>query len=109
MEWIQHFTKHTAPQKKGVYQLLLLDEHGSHYSTDFKQYCKAKNIITLCMPPYLSYLLQLLNVKCFSLLKKAYSTEIAQFSKAQITYINKTKFFLTFHAAHKKVFKPETI
>jgi hypothetical protein len=61
------------------------------------------------MPPYSSHLLQPLNVGCFSPLKKAYSREINQFSKAQIIHIDKTEFFLVFHAAHKKVFKPESI
>jgi hypothetical protein len=61
------------------------------------------------MPPHSSHLLQPLDVRCFSPLKKAYSGEINQSSKARITHIDKTEFFLAFHATHNKVFKPVTI
>ena len=58
------------------------------------------------MPPHS---LQPLDVGCFGPLKKAYGGEINQFNKARITQIDKTEFFLAFHAAHKAVFKPGTI
>jgi hypothetical protein len=109
LAWIEHFDKYTVPRKKGIYRLLILDGHGSHYSTDFERFYTEKKIITLYMPPHSSHLLQPLDVGCFSALKKAYSVEINQFSKARITHIDKTEFFLAFHAAHKRVFKPETI
>ena len=61
------------------------------------------------MPPRSSHLLQPLDVGCFGPLKKAYGGQINQFSRARITHIDKTEFFPAFHAAHKAVFKPETI
>jgi hypothetical protein len=40
------------------------------------KYYKEYKIITLYMPPYLLYLLQLLNIDYFALLKQAYYTEL---------------------------------
>jgi hypothetical protein len=45
-------------------------------SYKFYKYCKEHKIVTLCMPSYLLYLLQLLDVGCFGLLKRAYYTEL---------------------------------
>jgi hypothetical protein len=51
------------------------------------------------MLPYLSYLLQLLNVGCFSPLKRAYSREIEALICNYINYITKLEFLLAFKAA----------
>ena len=68
-EWIQHFNKYTLPRAKGQYRLHVLDGHGSHHTGRFSEYCRHNSIITLCMPPYASHLLQPLNVGCFGPLK----------------------------------------
>ena len=36
--------------------MLVLDGYKSHESAEFQEYYKAHNIITLCLPPYSSYL-----------------------------------------------------
>jgi hypothetical protein len=56
------------------------------------------------MLPYLSYLLQLLNVGCFSLLKRAYSCEIEALMRYYINYITKLKFLPAFKVAFKQLF-----
>jgi hypothetical protein len=48
---------------------------------------------------HLSYLLQLLNVSCFSPLKRAYSCEIEALICYYINYIIKLKFLLAFKVA----------
>jgi hypothetical protein len=53
--------------------LLILDGYESHPNWEFKDYCLEHKVLTLCMPPYLSHVLQPLNVVCFSLLKRKYS------------------------------------
>jgi hypothetical protein len=53
-------------------RLLILDGYESYNSKEFKDYCRDNKIVTLCMPLYLLYLLQLLDVGCFAPLKKAY-------------------------------------
>jgi hypothetical protein len=56
--------------------LLILNSYESHKSLAFQDLCKENKIITLYIPPHLSYILQLLNVGCFAPLKQAYSKEI---------------------------------
>jgi hypothetical protein len=56
------------------------------------------------MLPYLSYLLQLLNVSCFLLLKRAYSCKIKALICYYINYITKLEFLLAFKVAFKQSF-----
>jgi hypothetical protein len=102
LEWIQHFDKHTAARAKGPYRMLVLDGHESHDSAEFQEYCKAHNIITLCLPPHSSHLTQPLDVGCFSVLKRAYGRQIETFIKAHINHITKVEFFLAFKAAYEQ-------
>jgi hypothetical protein len=61
----------------GAYQLLIVDSYKSYNSHEFYKYCEEEKIIVLCMPPYSSHLLQLLDVGCFSPLKRAYGDKIS--------------------------------
>jgi hypothetical protein len=97
--WLKHFNQHTSKRSNGAYRLLILDGHESHHSAEFEAYCKENKIITLCMPPHSSHLLQPLDVGCFGPLKKAYSREIEHLIKCSITHISKTEFLPAFHAA----------
>jgi hypothetical protein len=56
------------------------------------------------MLPYLSYLLQLLNVGCFLLLKRVYSYKIKALIYYYINYIIKLKFLPVFKVAFKRLF-----
>ncbi|KAM9874235.1 transposase, partial [Verticillium dahliae] len=99
LEWIQHFDKHTKPRKTGGYRLLILDGHESHDYTDFELHCKENNIITLCMPPHSSHILQPLDVGCFGPLKQAYGRQIEEMMKAGTSHITEEDFFPAFLAA----------
>ena len=99
VDWIWHFEKHTRARTVGSYRLLILDGHESHHSDDFEEYCKENNIITLCMPPHSSHILQPLDVGCFSPLKKAYGRYIEDMMRAHITHITKDDFFPAFRSA----------
>jgi hypothetical protein len=109
LEWIKHFEKHTALQTKGIYRLLVLDGHESHMSAEFGAYCKAHNIITICLPPHSSHLTQPLDVGCFSVLKRLYGYELNTFIKAHINHITKVEFFIAFHAAYLKTMTEKNI
>jgi hypothetical protein len=56
------------------------------------------------MLSYLLYLLQLLNVVLYSLLKRYYSDRISLLARCRIYYINKETFLPAFKAAYKKTF-----
>ena len=98
-EWLKHFDQHTTNRSKGFYRLLILDGHESHYSADFEMHCKENNIITLCMPPHSSHLLQPLDVGCFGMLKKTYGQKIEHLMRCSIIHVLKTEFFPAFHNA----------
>jgi hypothetical protein len=100
LDWIKHFDMHTKARTVGIYRLVL-DGHESHQSTEFEIYCKDNNIISLCIPPHSSHLLQPLEVGCFNPLKKAYSKEIESMIRNNITHISKEDFIPTFQAAYQ--------
>jgi hypothetical protein len=68
-----------------------------------------KKIITLCMHPHSSHLLQPLNVACFSPLKRLYGDEISALARSRINHINKETFLLAFKAAFSKAFTAENV
>jgi hypothetical protein len=61
------------------------------------------------MLPYLSHLLQPLNVVPYSLLKRYYGDEISLLARNYIYYINNKTFLLASKAAFKKAFTLENI
>jgi hypothetical protein len=99
LEWIQHFDRHTKHRTTGLYRLLVLDGHESHHSTEFELFCKENKIITLCMPPHSSHILQPLDIGCFGPLKQAYGRQIENLMRASISHISKDDFFPAFFAA----------
>ncbi|CEI70977.1 hypothetical protein FVEN_g9660 [Fusarium venenatum] len=109
LDWLKHFNRATTDRSVGAYRLLILDGHESHRSADFQIYCEENNIITLCMPPHSSHLLQPLDVGCFGPLKKAYGREIEQLIKRNVTHIEKTDFFLAFYVAFQATITEKNI
>ncbi|KAL2016999.1 hypothetical protein VTK56DRAFT_2680 [Thermocarpiscus australiensis] len=99
LDWIKHFDHHTAPRAKGMYRLLILDGHKSHHSTEFELYCQESKIITLCMPPHSSHLLQPLDVGCFGPLKQAYGRQIEDLMRMHINHVSKLEFLCGFREA----------
>ena len=108
-EWIQHFNKYTKERTIGQYRLLILDGHESHISAQFQQYCKKHNIITLCMPPHSSHLLQPLDVGCFGPLKAAYNRQIENLMRLRINHITKLEFLPAFKEAFNIAFTKQNI
>jgi hypothetical protein len=93
------FEKHTAHRTKGVYRLLILDGHSSHVAPEFDLFCKEHSIITLCMPPHSSHLLQPCDVGCFAILKRLYGRQIEGYIRNRVNHIDKPDFLYTFYAA----------
>jgi hypothetical protein len=108
-EWLKHFNRYTESRTVGAYRLLIMDGHDSHNTTEFLDFCKDHKIITLCMPPHSSHLLQPLDVGCFALLKRAYSREIEDFIRCRINHITKEDFLPAFKAAFDKAITADNI
>ena len=99
IEWLKHFNRCTEARTVGAYRLLVLDGHSSHSSIEFNDYCKENKIITLCMPPHSSHLLQPLDIACFGPLKRLYSKQIENLIRCQVQHITKEDFLPAFKAA----------
>jgi hypothetical protein len=104
LEWLKHCDAHTKTRKVGVYRLLILDGHESHLNQDFKDYCLEHKILTLCMPPHSSHVLQPLDVVCFSPLKRKYSQRVRDLARQRVFHINKEGFLPAFRDAFFNVF-----
>ena len=93
LEWLTTiFEPMTRARTIGVYRLLIIDGHESHATPQFDKHCKDYNIITLCMPPHSSHILQPLDVGCFAPLKKAYGNQVANLMRLGINHIDKPEF-----------------
>ena len=108
-EWIQHFDRHTSTRTIGTYRLLILDGHESHISAQFQHYCIEQKIITLCMPPHSSHILQPLDVSCFAPLKLSYGRQIETFVRNRLNHITKLEFLSAFKEAFKAAFTEQNI
>ena len=76
-QWLESiFDPYTKDRTKGTHRLLILDGHNSHLIPLFDQFYTEHQIILLCMPPYSLYLLQPLDVGCFSVLKRSYGRQV---------------------------------
>ena len=108
-QWIQHFEKHTRSHTTGGWRILIMDGHESHNSLQFQDFCKDNNIVTICMPLHSSHLLQLLDVGCFGLLKKAYGKQVKHMIRNGINHITKLEFLPALWAAIEVTFTPSNI
>ncbi|KAH3942624.1 hypothetical protein HBH98_256080 [Parastagonospora nodorum] len=109
LQWLKHFDEHTKRRVTGAYRLLIIDGHESHDSLEFQQYCKDNKIITICMPPHSSHLLQPLDVGCFAPLKKAYGRQAEELMRNRITHITKLEFLPCFKRAFDAAITPSNI
>ncbi|KAF7574139.1 hypothetical protein PtrM4_057620 [Pyrenophora tritici-repentis] len=107
--WLRHFIDHTTARTVGGYRLLIIDGHESHQSVLFQDICKENNIITLCMPPHTSHILQPLDVGCFGPLKRAYKKEVGALANCDVNHIDKKAFLAAFLAVYKGVFSSNNI
>jgi hypothetical protein len=109
VRWPKHFDAHTKDRTVGAYRLLIVDSHESHSSHEFHKYCEEHKIITLCMPPHSSHLLQPFDVWCFAPLKRAYYTELDSWARYAVTQVKKETFLLAFCIAFNKAITKENV
>ncbi|KAL1979209.1 hypothetical protein VTN96DRAFT_6506 [Rasamsonia emersonii] len=95
------FKKHTASCTVRRYCLLILDGHSSHATAGFDKFCTERDIIPLYLLPYLSHLLQPLDVSCFSPLKRLYGQKTEEMMQNGIHSINKEDFLYIYPTVHQ--------
>jgi hypothetical protein len=108
-EFIQHFDKWTKHRTIGTHRLLILDGHGSHSTPEFDQFCSDNQIVTLCMPPHTSHLLQPLDVACFGPLKTAYGRLVQDLARKAIFHVDKADFLNMYRQARTTIHSEQNI
>ena len=103
---LEHFELHTLKQTIRLYYLLVLNSHISHVLLKFIQFYNTHNIIILCLPPYLTHILQLLNISIFRLLALAYKQLIQQHSMFSAENILKEDFLHFFQLVRQDIITP---
>ena len=103
------FHPQTKDRTKGVYRLLILDGHGSHVTPEFDLFCKDHCIITLCILPHSSHLLQPLDISCFAGIKRSYGRQIEDLMRVGVSYIDKSDFLPAYLIARTEALTPTTI
>jgi hypothetical protein len=93
LRWLQNlFILLTNARVRGRFRLLILDGYGSHLTPQFDRICAENDIIPLCIPSHSSYLLQLLDVGCFAVVKRAYGRFVSDLARKGYNYIDKYDF-----------------
>jgi hypothetical protein len=87
------------------YRLLILDDHESHATAEFDQFCMQNSIIALYMLSHTSHLLQSLYVSCFSSLKKAYDQRVETSMRLGVNHIDKDEFLVIYMSARTEAMK----
>jgi hypothetical protein len=72
---------------------LLRNEHASHVSMKFIEFCWLMNIVSLCLSFYITHYLQFLDVDYFDSLNKAYRKQFKKKYIIKMMQINKLNFF----------------
>jgi len=69
-----------------------MDGHSSYVNIKFVKFCWLKKIIPIYLPLYSTYLLQLLDLVIFLVLKRLYLSKVNKFAAYSITSINRDYF-----------------
>ncbi len=96
------FELFTRSQLRGEYQLLIDDGHTSHMSTEFITFTLANKIISLCLPPHSTHLLQPLDVSVFGPLKQNYKKLLSEKTRFSTYNIDKTDFISLIQKARQQ-------
>ena len=103
------FILSTSLRTKRGYRLLILNGHGSYLIPKFNEICEQNKVILICILVYLSYLLQPLNIDCFTVLKRSYGRMVKTKIQVGINYIDKLNFLEVYPSVRIEAFKSETI
>jgi len=69
-----------------------MDGYSSYINIKFVKLCWLKKIVPICLPPYLTHLLQLLDLVIFLVVKRLYLSKVDKYIAYGITSINREYF-----------------
>jgi hypothetical protein len=84
-------------------RFLIFNDHASHISVNFIEFCWKMNIVFLCLSSHTTHYLQSLDVDCFDSLDKVYKKQLDKKNKIEIMQINKLNFLAFLKETRKEV------
>jgi hypothetical protein len=109
LKWAEHFNKYSALRQKGKYRLLLLDNHGSHCTRQFIQYCDNNGIWLFSTIPHTTHLVQPLDVVIFQPYKHWYGKAVAEAYATGCLDFDKMELLNSLHTIRVQTFKKSSI
>jgi DDE superfamily endonuclease/Tc5 transposase DNA-binding domain len=105
IQWLKEiFIPETLPKRAGANRILLLDNHGSHITTEFMWICFQNNIRLVYLPPHSSHVLQPLDLSIFSQIKRSYRTQVEELTRFEDSApIKKIRFVAYYNHAREEV------
>jgi DDE superfamily endonuclease/Tc5 transposase DNA-binding domain len=101
--WLKEiFIAETLPKKADAHRILLLDNHGSHITTEFMWICFQNNIRLIYLPPHSSHVLQPLDLSIFSQIKRSYRKQIEELARFEDSAPTKKIRFVEYYNQARK-------
>ena len=109
LDWIDHFARATQKFAVNKTRLLLVDQHGSHCTREFLQFCDNNDIILFGFPPHSTHFIQPCDVGLFGPYKHHFTEMVNEAVRIGYTTIGKQEFLSMLAQARAKAMKPSTI
>ncbi|EED15974.1 conserved hypothetical protein [Talaromyces stipitatus ATCC 10500] len=108
-EWLQHFQHYTKPEYTFEWRLLIMDNHTTHLTIQFVQYCEIYRIRLFRFPPHSTHLLQPLDGVPFQQYKHVHGRVVNQVARLGGFDFNKNDFFEELRDIRIQTFTPRII
>ncbi|EDN07049.1 predicted protein [Histoplasma mississippiense (nom. inval.)] len=108
-EWIKRFNKMTKKRQMGSHRLLLMDNHGSHLTEEFIQYCDLHKIILFGFPSHTSHILQPLDGVPFQQYKHYHTKAVNEAARYGYEQYGGRQFLANLESVRLQAFKPGTV
>ncbi|EED12051.1 conserved hypothetical protein [Talaromyces stipitatus ATCC 10500] len=108
-EWLQHFQHYTKPEHTFEWRLLIMDNHTTHLTIQFVQYCEINRIRLFRFPPHSTHLLQPLDGVPFQQYKRVHGRVVNQVARLGGFDFNKNDFFEELRDIRIQTFTPRII
>lgn len=105
LEWLDHFIAHTTPAEPNDWRLLLVDNHGSHLTTEFFLKATAAKIEIFPLPAHSTHKLQPLDVGVFQSYKHFHQNHLRrEIAWGNFSY-DRTDFLSGLNIMRRRAFK----
>ena len=109
LDWIRHFEQLTRPVEADAWRMLVIDQHDSHKTQEFRDFCVNNRILINRLPPHSTHRLQPLDVTVFQVEKHWHQQDIVKNLERGSFVYGKDDFLAGLREIRERTFKPHTI